>query len=166
MIHNALMSPYGEVWKFTRERLVQSFRDLTPAQLTWRPFREGHNIGEMLYHVAGVECWFGTKMTGLQPEGEVARLVLAARASYITDEPSPFGDTDMNVADIEAALARGAATIEQVITNPTAEQLSMDVETVIGPVVPGVACLWRVAQHAAYHTGQIWTYRQNPGFPN
>ena len=159
------MSPYGEIWKFTRERLAQSYSDLTPEQLAWRPNPGAHNIGEWIYHVAGAECWFASRLTGNGGSEFEKKLMGAARASFISDDPFPFGDGDMTVKGIGEALSLSGAFIGPVIESPSADQLSMPVETVIGPVVEGVACLWRVAQHAAYHTGQIWLYRQNPAFP-
>ena len=66
---------------------------------------------------------------------------------------------------LDSALETAYEVVGPVIESPSPEQLTMPVETVIGPVVNGVACLWRVAQHAAYHTGQIWTYRMDPRFP-
>ena len=160
------MSPYGEVWNFTRERLSQSYQGLSEDQLRWRAHDKSHNIGEWVYHVAGVECWFGARMGGLTVTDEIARLTEAARADFITDTPFPFHDGDMSVSALDAALAVAAQCVREVMESPSEAQLEMPVETVIGPVVPGVACLWRVAQHAAYHTGQIWMYRFDPRFPS
>lgn len=159
------MSPYGEIWSFTRERLAQAFQDLSQEQLLWRPFPECHNIGEMLYHVAGVEVWFATRMSAVEDDPEFAKLSEAARAAYITSDPFPYGDAEMTLEKIDAVLATSGRLVSPVMSSPSESQLTMEVETVIGPVVPGVACLWRVAQHAAYHTGQIWTYRLDPRFP-
>jgi hypothetical protein len=159
------MSQYGEVWTFTRGRLEQAYQDLSDAQLRWRPHPESHCIGEMVYHVAGVEIWFGLQMSDTKRTAELAKLSEAARASYITGDPFPFDDSDMTKQALDAALETAYEVVGPVIENPSSEQLTMQVETVIGPVVNGVACLWRIAQHAAYHTGQIWTYRMDPGFP-
>lgn len=159
------MSPYGEVWNFTRERLAQAYQDLTPAQLKWRPQPGAHNIGEWIYHVAGAECWFAMRMSQEVPTDVIARLAMGARATFIDDSPFPYHDEDMTVDLINAALTTSGDFMRPVIENPSQAQLDMGVETVIGPVVPGVACLWRVAQHAAYHTGQIWVYRFDPRFP-
>ena len=160
------MSPYGEIWQFTRERLAQSYQDLSPSQILWRPYPGGHNAGELIYHIAGVEAWFATRMTGGDATADVQRLMEAARATFITEDSFPYGDDDMEMARLDAVLAQAADLVGPVVRNPTEGQLTMDVETVIGPVVSGVACLWRLAQHAAYHTGQIWTYRQDPDLPS
>lgn len=133
--------------------------------MRWKPNPDAHSIGEWIYHVAGAECWFGSRMRQEDSTEEVLRLSQAARATFIDDSPFPFSSEEMTVEGVRNALELGASQIESIICNPTPAQLSMDIETVIGPIVPGVACLWRVAQHAAYHTGQIWLYRFDPGFP-
>lgn len=160
------MSPYGEIWNFTRERLAQAYTDLTDEQLRWRPEPGVHNIGEWIYHVAGVECWFASKMTGLAASENLDKMAQAARAGFITEGEFPYSDADMTVAALTQALNDSAAMIRPVMESPTQEQLTMPVETVIGPVVEGVGCLWRVAQHSAYHTGQIWVYRFDSRFPS
>lgn len=159
------MSPYGEVWAFTRERLAQCYQDLSHEQLVWRPHHGAHNIGEMLYHLAGCEVWFAQGLGDLDLGAEMSHLKQAARDSYITEDDAPFKDDDMTVEKIDAALAASENLIRPIIESPTEAQLAKPTETVIGPVVPGVACLWRVAQHSAYHTGQVWTYRFDPRFP-
>jgi len=159
------MSQYGEVWTFTRGRLQQAYQDLSDAQLRWRPYAGAHSIGEMVYHVAGVETWFAVRMGELRRTAELEKLADAARATYITDDAFPFVDADMTLHGLDVALEVAHALIAPIIELPNEHHLTMQVETVIGPVVNGVACLWRVAQHAAYHTGQIWTYRMDPRFP-
>jgi hypothetical protein len=159
------MSPYGEIWEFTRGRLKQAYEDLSDGQLRWRPFPGGHNIGEMLYHCAGVEVWFSVRMLPIGRTPELDRLAECARATYITEDPFPFSDGDVTLAAVDQALDLSAKLVRPLVEAPTPEHLTMPVETVIGPVVEGVGCLWRIAQHAAYHTGQMWTYRQDPRFP-
>ena len=159
------MSPYGEVWKFTHERLDQAFHDLTDEQLRWRPRPDAHSIAEWIFHLAGSDIWFATRMRGIEPDDWAAKLQRAARAGFIDDSPMPFNDNDATVENLKGALEHSASYLLALLENPSTQQLEMQVETVIGPMVPGVACLWRVAQHAAYHTGQIWVYRFDPSFP-
>lgn len=162
------MSPYGEVWRFTRERMAPSYLDLSPAQLRWRPTADARSIGEMLYHVAGAEHWFGCRLRGIDPNSTDydARLDRSVRAQFINDDPFPFEDVDMNVPMIESALQHTDGIVRPVLENPSQEVMTRLVETPLGPTVEGIGGLWRIAQHAAYHTGQIWTYRQMAGFPS
>ncbi len=160
------MSAYQEIWKFTRERLDQAFQDLNDEQLRWRPFEGGHNIGEMIFHIAGVEAWFATRFLEMVPNSpDEMRLISAARDSFITEVESPFADNEMTVEFLKETLAKTSQMIEPILANPKPEFLEKPIETVIGPIVPGIGCYWRLAQHSAYHTGQIWTYRMMPNFP-
>jgi len=161
------MSPYGEVWRFTRERLAQALEGLTPAQLVWRPHPGACSIGEMTYHMAGSEVWFsdrlGPQPPVLTPYSE--RIEARVRARFITDAPFPFEDADMTPDRLKTALEFSGDRFRPIVDAPTPEMLERPVETPLGATVPGVAGLWRVVQHPAYHTGQIWVYRQDPEFP-
>lgn len=156
-----------DVWLFTRQRLDQSIEGLSEAQAAWRPHETAHTIAEMLYHVAGAEHWMATRLLGLDPEATERdkKIDRSVRASFITDDPFPFGAGECTLADARLALAETAPLAERVLKNPGPEILEKPLETPLGPVVEGVGGLWRIAQHAAYHTGQIWTYRSLPGFP-
>lgn len=161
------MQPFYDIWKFTRERLEGAVEGLSEAQAAWRPHAKAHSTTEMLYHVAGAEHWMGCRLLGLDPEATErdAKIDRSVRASFITDDPFPFGPGEATLADARAALEETARLVEPLLREPPAAVLAMDLETPLGPVVPGVGGLWRIAQHAAYHTGQIWTYRGLPGFP-
>ncbi|MBS1722187.1 MAG: DinB family protein [Armatimonadetes bacterium] len=161
------MSPYAEVWKFTRERLAPAYQDLSPRQLCWRPHASAMTIGEMLYHVAGAEHWFGKRLQGEDPYSTEmdARIDKSVRAQFINEDPFPFSEEDMTVEQIDAALRHTENLVRPLLEDPSHEALTRMVETPLGPTVEGVGGLWRIAQHAAYHTGQIWAYRQRPDFP-
>jgi uncharacterized damage-inducible protein DinB len=161
------VQPLYDVWKFTRERLDGAVDRLTDEQAAWRPYPGAHSITEMLYHVAGAEHWMATRLLGLDPEATErdAKIDRSVRASFITDDPFPFGPGECTLADARKALEETAPLAERVLRDPGPDILERPLETPLGPTVPGVGGLWRIAQHAAYHTGQIWTYRSLPGFP-
>lgn len=161
------MDALFDVWRFTRERLDQSIEGLTEEQAAWRPYPGAHSIAEMVYHVAGAEHWMATRLLGLDPEATErdARIDRSVRASFITDDPFPFGPAECSLADARKALGETSPLAERILQNPSDELLKKPLETPLGPTVPGVGGLWRIAQHSAYHTGQIWTYRSLPGFP-
>ncbi|MGE0001012.1 MAG: DinB family protein [Fimbriimonadaceae bacterium] len=156
-----------DVWYFTRQRLDQSIEELSEEQAAWRPYPGAHSIVEMVYHIAGAEHWMATRLLGLEPEATErdAKIDRSVRASFITDDPFPFSPGECSLADARLALDETAPLAERVLREPGPDILEKPLETPLGPVVPGVGGLWRIAQHAAYHTGQIWTYRSLPGFP-
>src|SRR5262245_35158876 len=61
------MQPLRDAWKFTRDRLDQSYQDLTEKQLIWRPHPDAHSIGEILYHVAAAEHYWAARLTDQNP---------------------------------------------------------------------------------------------------
>ncbi|GIV03104.1 MAG: hypothetical protein KatS3mg015_1934 [Fimbriimonadales bacterium] len=167
--HNvAAMTEFAEVWLFTRERLAGAWEDLDDRQLRWRPWRDAHSIAQMLAHVAGSEHYLGCRILGRDPHTtpEDQRLDRAVIASFIEEqEPFPFSDEELTKSFLSRLLDRSAAIAREAIANPTMEQLQREFRSPLGPTITGRQALWRMAQHAAYHTGQIWIYRMSPEFP-
>lgn len=158
-----------DVWQFTRDRLKPSYEDLTEDQLLWRPHPEAHNIGELLYHMAGAEHFWAARLSGRDPHATEweAKLDRAVREGFLIEgSSSPFEAEDMKMPLIEQALEFSETSLRPILENPTQEQLEMRMISPLGPEVTGYGGLLRIAQHAGYHTGQIWVYRFDPRFPS
>jgi len=162
------MSHLCEVWQFTRERLDQSYKDLTRDQLLWRPHENAHSIGELLYHMAGAEHFWASRMTDRDPHATPyeERLDKAVREGFLLEGTlSPFAPEDMELHLIDKALEFSGSALRPILENPTEKQLTMKMISPLGPEVTGMGGLLRIVQHAGYHTGQIWIYRMDPRFP-
>ncbi len=161
------MSDLYDVWRFTRQRLSQAIDGLSDNQVTWRQHERSHTIAEILYHIAGAEHYWAARLHGQNPartdyEG---KLDLAVKDGFLRDGHSPFDDAEMTVAGCLAALEFTEVEIEPVLSSPTIDQLEMRLVSPVGDDVSGREGLARLAQHAGYHTGQIWMIRSHPEFP-
>ncbi|MER3401941.1 MAG: hypothetical protein C4336_08465 [Armatimonadota bacterium] len=56
------------------------------------------------------------------------------------------------------------ALLRPIIENPTSDVLQKSVISPIGDPIDWREALIRVAQHASYHTGQIWLIRMSQGW--
>jgi len=154
------------IWQFTRTRLAQAIAGLNEAQLNWRLFEGAHSIAEYLYHVAGAELYWAHHLGRWQPADEFEAGVLAcATDSFLNEKPFPLPQSVCTLYDVERALNLSRAHLSPILESPTPEQLAKPVRSPIGDPVTGREGLIRVAQHAAYHTGQIWLMRMHPAFP-
>jgi hypothetical protein len=160
------MHDLGRVWLFTRERLRQSIEGLSDEEMRWRPHHEAHTIFEILFHIAGAEHYWASRLTGRDPaENDMAHMLdLAVKDGFLRDGACPFGPEYMNRRAAEDALELTRAEIEPVICHPTPEQIAMSLTSPVGDNVNGLDGLARLAQHAGYHTGQIWLMRMDPRF--
>ena len=156
------MTAFAQVWSFSRDRLSQAHEGLTDAQMAWRQHLEGHCIFEYLFHIAGAEHYWAVKMAGAEEE---EKLFSAVRSGFLRDGPFPFAGDDFRREKAEAALEKSREQLVQLIESPSQDQLEMKIESPLGPTITGREGLIRVAQHAAYHTGQIWVLRMDPRFP-
>ena len=162
------MQPLYDAWKFTRDRLDQAYKDLNEYQLLWRPHAQAHNIGELLYHMAGAEHYWASRMTDRDPRATPLeeKLDKAVREGFLIDgTSSPFTDEEMKLPLIEQALEFSGRALTPILQSPTEAQLEMKLISPLGPEVTGYGGLMRIVQHAGYHTGQIWIYRMDPRFP-
>lgn len=162
------MQSFLDIWQFTRDRLAPAYQDLTEEQLCWRSHDQAHNIGELLYHMAGAEHFWAARMSETDPHdtpwGE--KLDKAVREGFLLEGTlSPFGQEDMKLPLIEKALDYSYKSLKPILENPTEKQLQMRMISPLGPEVSGYEGLLRIVQHAGYHTGQIWVFRMDPRFP-
>ncbi len=161
------MSPYAEVWHFTRARLAQAIEGLDDDQLRWRPHAQSHSIAELLFHIAGAEHYWAA-MLARRDAGATdfeAKLDRAVREGFLRDGGCPFGEDEHTLRRAKEALDFAFRELRPIIEAPAQEQLEMRLESPIGDDVDGRTGLIRIAQHAGYHTGQIWMIRMMPGFP-
>ncbi|MCX7924513.1 MAG: DinB family protein [Fimbriimonadales bacterium] len=160
------MQQIADIWKFTRARLAQAIEGLSDAQLNWRMFEGAHSIAEYLYHVAGAELYWSHHLGDWQPANEFEADVLACCTdSFLNEKPFPLSQSLCNARDVARALGFSYETLAPIIESPTPEQLAKPLRSPIGDAITGREGLIRVAQHAAYHTGQIWLMRMHPEFP-
>ena len=162
------MNPILDIWQFTRDRLNPAYQDLSEAQLLWRPHPDAHNIGERVYHMAGAEHFWASRMTDRDPRATPfeEKLDKAVREGFLIDgTSSPFADEEMKLPLLNKALEFSGAALKPILENPTEKQLTMRMISPLGPEVSGYEGFLRITQHAGYHAGQIWIYRMDPRFP-
>ncbi len=160
------MNEFALVWNFTRVRLAQAIEGLTDAQLNWRMYEGAHSIAEYLYHVAGAELYWAHHLGGWQPTNAFeAGVLMCCTDSFLNEKSFPLAPSQCNVSDVARALSLSYEALAPIIESPTPEQLAKSLRSPIGDAIIGHEGLIRVAQHAAYHTGQIWLMRMHPEFP-
>lgn len=161
------MAQLADIWRFTRDRLRQSFDGLSDEQMAWRCPNGGHTVFEYLFHVAGAEHYWASRLTGRDPAATEleAKLDRAVIDNFLEEGGCPFGEDEMNRAAVEGALKFAFESLDPVIDNPSDEQLAAPMKGPAGDTITGREGLIRVAQHAAYHTGQIWMVRFDGSFP-
>ncbi len=163
------MTQYAEVWHFTRARLAQAIDGLSDEQLAWRLYPEGHNICEIVYHIAGCEHYWSARMTDRDPAATQFEALLdqAVHEGFLREGVGgPFRDPKQQTLQaLNDALAFSGERLKPVIEGPTPEQLAMPLLSPIGDKVTGEQGLIRICQHAGYHTGQIWQMSMSPRFP-
>ncbi|HRJ26036.1 MAG TPA: DinB family protein [Fimbriimonadaceae bacterium] len=156
------MHGYGEIWHFTRTRLAGALEDLTPAQWEWRMHPEAHTIAEIVMHLAGAEHYWAIRLGSVDRD---EKLEAAVWDAFIREGKFPYGPDERTQPIAMAALERTGRDLAPIIENPTPEILHQAITSPYGDPIDGAEGLRRIAQHAAYHTGQIWMIRMAPGFP-
>lgn len=162
------MNALHDVWEFTRQRLDQSLDGLSLAQLEWRPYEESHPTFDLVYHICGAEHYWASRLGGTDPaENEyAARLDKAVHDGFLREGTAPFGAPEFrSIAELRKAMDYTAAEVRALHKNLSQDVLDMPLLSPIGDPVTGYQGLIRLAQHAGYHTGQIWIYRMDPRFP-
>jgi len=161
------MNGYLETWRFTRVRLAPSWEDLTDAQLAWKsPEGEGP-IGDILAHIAGCEHFLGKRLLGEDPRATErdTKLDDSARAVFLNEDPFPWTPAEMSSAGLKQMLDETAASTERALSEGIAKNHDSDQDSPLGATIKGAGAAQRMAQHAGYHTGQIWMIRRHPEFP-
>lgn len=155
----------GEVWRFTRARLAQSLDGLDATHGDARLGPGTHSIAEIALHIAGAEHYWWSRLAGVAPghPDHDAKLDAAVIDGFLRDAPVPFEEHEITLANAHAALDRMFPRIEDLYANLTEAQAAQPLISPIGDSVDGHEGLIRLAQHAGYHTGQIWQIRMALG---
>ncbi|MGH9642287.1 MAG: DinB family protein [Terriglobales bacterium] len=133
---------YGEAWH--GDSLMETLRGVTAAQASARPIKNAHSIWELALHIAAWDAAVQRRMTGV-----------AVKLS----DPENFPPVlDTNDAAWQSALDYVRRVHDELIA--AVERFP---EHSLGKPVPGkegahynfAYMLHGLAQHAAYHTGQI-----------
>jgi hypothetical protein len=119
----------------------------------------------MLMHVAGGEVFFASRLQGIDLTEDLLRIESCARDKVINDNPFPFSDSEASGSLLTSTLERTKAMVQPMMDDPDAWR-EKQIETPLGPVDYAQGIFARIAQHPAYHTGQVWVYRFDPRFPS
>jgi uncharacterized damage-inducible protein DinB len=158
------MTDFAAIYKISRGRMMQAIEGLSDEQLRWRPHSDANSIFQMLMHVAGGELFFASRLLDKQLTEEEKRIERCARDKVINDEPFPFSDEEASLALLTSALDRSNAMVQPMMDDPEPWR-EKQIETPLGPTDFAQGIFARIAQHPAYHTGQVWVYRFDPRFP-
>ena len=129
--------------------VLEAIRDVTIQQAAARPIPDGHSIYELTHHIG---AWIGETTSRLQgnPPGNPADGDFPPRATKVDDA---------TWADVCARLERRQAELLEAVAGFDRERLDEAVDPknrkdTSGPVSYR-ALLSGLAQHSAYHAGQI-----------
>jgi uncharacterized damage-inducible protein DinB len=129
--------------------VLEALHDVTTAQAAARPVPDAHSIYELTHHIA---AWIGETTSRLQgnPPGNPADGDFPPRSTSVDDDAW---------ADVRARLERRQAELLETVSGFDADRLDDIVnpehrKESDGPVTFR-ALLSGLAQHSAYHAGQI-----------
>jgi uncharacterized damage-inducible protein DinB len=137
--------------------VLDAIRDVTAAQAAARPIADGHTIYELTHHIA---AWIGETASRLQgnPPGMPADGDFPSRTITV--------DNDL-WTDVRTRLERRQAELLEAVAGFDAGRLDepVDPRNKRGPDDPVTfrALLSGIAQHSAYHAGQIVLLRKALG---
>lgn len=159
------MPDFHASWSLCRSRYLAEYEGLNHEQLNWRIQPGTLTLAEAALHVAGVEVKFGSAILGIEPEGELARIVSAGTDGVTNDKPFPYSVEEMTPEFVADALAKSKAVVEPALLDPSTARREVTMISALGPVISGEGAMARLGFHAAYHQGQAYLIRNAPGFP-
>ena len=160
------MNDFHVTYDLVRGRLIDAVKDLNDEQLKWRLHPASPSICEMVLHVCGVEMSFAYQLLRAKPDDEFdKRITSCARDGIVNDNPYPFGEHEQGAELMNRILERSFAVVGPVIEQASDSVRATQIESALGPMIDGNGAFARIAYHPGYHTGQIWTYRFHPDFP-
>ena len=159
------MSDYAVTWNLSRGRFVEAVSGLSAEQLNWRLHPNALTIGEMAFHVAGVEASFVRQLLDVELEPDLLRLSKAATDGAVNDLPFPYEASEITPESVQHALKATRSLVEPVITEASRIVRDKQIVSALGPVIDGNGALARFAFHPGYHQGQVYLIRSAPGFP-
>ena len=160
------MNDFHTTYALVRGRMVEAVQDLNDGQLKWRLHSASPSICEMVIHVCGVEMSFANQLLERKPESEFdKRITASSRDGIVNDSPFPFSEDEQGAELMNRVLERGFEIAGPLIEEANGTVRNKEIESALGPMIDGNGALARIAYHPGYHTGQIWTYRYHPDFP-
>ena len=160
-----MSSDFSISWELSRGRFGTEVMDLTLEQLNFRLYPGFLTIGEMALHVAGVEIWFISQLNRLQIPADLVKVAKCATEGVVNADPFPFSSSEITPGLVTNVLEKASALVREVIFEPTDDQLTVEIQSALGPIITGRGALARLAFHPAYHHGQAYQLRNAPGFP-
>lgn len=158
------MTDFSKSYALSRGRFETEVKALTQAGISYRLFPGALTIAEMAVHVAGVELWFFSQITGEQfPDHE--RVMKCATAGVVNEDPFPFSEEELTVEFVQQTLDFARSKVQRLIEEPSAEELKVELKSALGPIITGEGALARMAFHPAYHHGQVYQIITSPGYP-
>lgn len=159
------MSDFAQSWELSRKRFVDEIAGLTKEQLNWRLHSSSLSIGEMAFHVAGVETSFASQLSGAALDGFGSMLRRCATDGVVDDTPFPFGESQIDPKSVQDALHYSLDLAEALIRSAPPEIRAKEIKSALGPMISGEGAFARLGFHAAYHQGQAYLLKTHPGFP-
>lgn len=160
------MHPFGEVWIFTLKRLHSTLNAMNDHQASARAFEGGHSTIEYCLHIAGAEHYWASRLGACSPSERGTQLERCLFEGFLNEGPFPTELSNYTLSSAIEALEWTHSLIMPVYEAPTERQLSLELVSPIGDSVTGREGLLRLAQHAAYHTGQIVLLQQMVSIEN
>ena len=108
--------------------------------------------------------FFAARLQDRALSDEEKRIEACARDRVINDSPFPFSGAEVSGDLLHRTLERTRALVQPMLEDPEPWR-EKQIETPLGPVDYAQGIFARIAQHPAYHTGQLWVYRFDPRFP-
>jgi uncharacterized damage-inducible protein DinB len=139
--------------------VLEAIRDVTAAQAAARPIPEGHSIYELTHHIA---AWIGEGASRLQgnPPGMPSDGDFPARSATVDE--SSWSEVCARLERRQAELLEAVAGFDPArlddVVNPKHKK------NADGPVTFR-ALLSGIAQHSAYHAGQIVLLKKGSRHP-
>jgi uncharacterized damage-inducible protein DinB len=160
------VTDFGISWNLSRQRFVDEIKGLSDEQMRWRPYSGALSIGEMGIHVAGVEVFFTSQLSGSELSDLEVRVRSSSTDGVVNDKPFLFADEEISTNLVLKILDNAAEMVTPLMTSPTPDILAKEIQSALGPIITGKGALARFAFHPAYHQGQAYFYKSMPSFPN
>ncbi|MBI1334449.1 MAG: DUF664 domain-containing protein [Armatimonadetes bacterium] len=163
--YDSSVTDFAKSWNLSRGRLKAEIEGFSHAQMSYRIQPGALSVGEMVVHVAGVEIWFNSQLTGRELSPEEQRVANSATEGVVNDNPFPFSDEEITPELVAWALDTAESHLRSNIENPSPEFLAKEIKSALGPIITGEGALARFAFHPGYHQGQVYLYKTSPDFP-
>lgn len=160
------MSDFALSWRLSRDRFVEEIKGMNAEQLNWKLHPNSLSIGEMAFHVAGIEVRFIHQLTGLPLDDYLSKVASTATEGVVNDHPFPFSESEITSESVANALAKSKALVEPIIEEASPEVRQAKAKSVLGPDITGDGAFARFGFHAGYHHGQAYLIKTSPGFPH